>query len=164
VERRFRRVTWVATLAVVLSGCGGTAPGDADPAQRDAVAAVVRAYYEAFNSRDWDALAVQFWDDAQILTVWQRPGEVGDRMVATSVKQFVAEAPRHAADRSDFEMRMLEADIRIFGNLAVAWVPYGASLTRDTGQAEWQGADAFTLLRHEGDWKIAALAFASVDS
>jgi hypothetical protein len=82
-------------------------------------------------------------------------------VVATSVPDFVAQGPRGPGSRAIFEERMLEGRITSTGDLAQAWVRYRATFG-DPGQvSEWEGTDAFTLLRHGGRWRIASLAFLS---
>jgi hypothetical protein len=56
---------------------------------------------------------------------------------------------------------MLDARIRRTGALAQAWVRYQARFGDLGDVREWNGLDAFTLMQHEGRWRIVALAFAS---
>jgi len=51
----------------------------------------------------------------------------------------------------------------MYRDLAQAWVRYGARLDSSGDVAEWDGVDAFTFLKHDDVWKIAALMFTSDD-
>jgi hypothetical protein len=93
--------------------------------------------------------------------VWQPPGEAAPRVVATTVPEFVAQAPQGPGSQPIFEERMGRADVRAHRSLAQAWAEYHARFGRPDSVATWSGIDAFTLMRHEGRWKIVSLAFAS---
>ena len=79
--------------------------------------------------------------------------------MVTSVPDFVAQAPEGPGSREIFEERMVSASIQVSGNVAQAWVRYDARFG-DPGQvAEWSGIDAFTLIRHRGEWRFTSLAY-----
>jgi hypothetical protein len=123
------------------------------------VLAELRTYYRDFSDRNWTAFAGHFWPGADITTIWQPPGEDSARVVATSVPEFVTQAPRGPGSRAIFEERMLDTRITATGDLAQAWVRYRATFGNPGQVSEWEGTDAFTLLRHRGQWRIASLAF-----
>jgi hypothetical protein len=58
---------------------------------------------------------------------------------------------------------MVSSEIMLRGNLAQAWVSYRARFGDPGDVTEWEGIDAFTLIRHEGQWKISSLAYLSKD-
>lgn len=127
------------------------------------VLAELRSYYRDFSARAWPAFADHFWPGATITTIWQPPGEDSARVVATSVPDFVAQAPAGPGSREVFEERMLGARMRVVGALAQAWVRYRAQFGDPGDVRTWEGIDAFTLLRHRGRWRITSLAFLSGD-
>ena len=53
------------------------------------------------------------------------------------------------------------AQIVVEGGLAQAWVRYDAQFGDPGDIAEWSGLDAFTLMRHQGRWRITSLAYQS---
>jgi hypothetical protein len=59
---------------------------------------------------------------------------------------------------------MIDAEVKIFRNLAQAWVRYGARFGDPGDVQEWEGIDSFALMQLDGRWKIAALVFASEDA
>ncbi|HZL99854.1 MAG TPA: nuclear transport factor 2 family protein, partial [Planctomycetota bacterium] len=122
--------------------------------------AVLERYYADFSARDWPAFAGHFWPGATITTRWQPPGEGAPRVVVTSVPDFVAQAPQGPGSRSIFEERLTGAETRVEGGLAQVWARYAARFGDPGDVDEWTGIDAFTLMRHDGEWKIVALAFA----
>jgi len=125
----------------------------------EAVRAALASYYEAFSDRDWPRFAEHFWPGATLTTIWTPPGEAAERVVATTVPEFVARAPLGPGSREIFEERMTSARITVHGGLAYAWAEYEARFGDPGEVTEWSGIDAFTLLRHDGEWKISSLAY-----
>lgn len=133
-----------------------------DSAQaRVEVVAELRSYYADFSARDWEKFAGHFWEGATLTTVWQPPGEDAERVVVTSVPEFVAQAPQGPGSKPIFEEQMTDAQVRVSGTLAQAWAHYHARFGEPGAVAEWAGIDAFTLMKHGGQWKIVALAYAA---
>ncbi len=128
---------------------------------RAEVLAELRQYYADFSARDWEAFASHFWKGASITTVWQLPGEPAERVVVTSIPDFVAQAPAGPGSKPIFEEKMTGAEVRVFQNLAHVWARYDARFGDQGSVMEWSGIDAFTLMKHEGRWKIVALVFSA---
>ena len=126
---------------------------------RDSVWAELGRYYRDFTVRDWTAFADHFWRGATLTTVWMPPGEAGPRVVATTVADFVRQAPLGPGRQPIFSERMLDAEVRVHGNLAHAWARYEARFGTPGSVAVWWGIDAFTLMAHDGRWRIVALAY-----
>ncbi len=129
--------------------------------ERTEVLAELRQYYADFSARDWEVFASHFWKGATITTVWQPAGEPAERVVVTSVPDFVAQAPAGPGSKPIFEEKMTGADVRVFQNLAQVWARYDARFGDPESVMEWSGIDAFTLMKHEGRWKIVALVFSA---
>jgi ketosteroid isomerase-like protein len=164
------RLAAVLLCGMMALACGspqpqGTEPAGTPPFQatpdtlRDQVLAVIEQYYADFSARDWPRYAEYFWPDARLTTIWQPPGEPADRVVATSIAEFIAQAPQGPGSREVFEEKMTSAEALGFGDLAVVWAHYSARFGDPGEVREWTGIDAFTLLRHDGRWRIAALAY-----
>ncbi len=149
-------------LTLVPNACGRLENRYSDPIEERAVLAVLQQYYRDFSARDWEAYASH--SGADLTTVWQPAGEDQDRVIATTIDEFITQAPQGPGSREIFEERMIEAHIRIFNNLAQAWVRYGMRFGDPGEVAEWEGVDAFALLKHGGSWRIASLVFSSEGS
>lgn len=156
----------VAVMSVVLAAAPSfaqvpTLPAAAVPDSiRSEVLDFLASYYDAFSDREWGRFAEHFWEGATITTVWQPPGESGPSVVVTTVPEFVAQAPAGPGSREIFEERMLSAEVRARGNLALVYAKYRARFGDPDDVMEWEGLDAFTLLKHDGEWRIVSLAFA----
>jgi len=123
--------------------------------------AFLESYYDAFSDRDWTRFQDHFWPGATLTTVWEPdPGE-GERVVVTTIPDFVAQAPLGPGSREVFEERMVSARLEIAGGLAQAWVRYDARFGDPGAVMEWSGIDAFNLIRHQGQWRIVSLAYAA---
>jgi len=170
---KHRAITAVATIVAVASACrletheprrGAAASVLAAAADSAAVVDQLEAYYRDFSARDWDAFAGHFWPGADLSTIWRPPGADSARVVITSIPDFVRQAPQGPGSKAVFEERMLEARVVTFRDLAQAWVRYRARFGDPGEVSEWEGMDAFTLLRHGGQWRIVELAFVGDDA
>jgi hypothetical protein len=162
------RAAALTALAILAGGCAiEYAPPDerqaptAPDADTTLVLAELRSYYRDLSDRNWGLFADHFWAGATITTVWQPPGAAAPGVTYTTVPEFVAAAPQGPDSREIFEETMLDARIRVAGGLAQAWVRYHARFGDPGAVREWEGVDAFTLMRHEGRWRIVSLAFRS---
>jgi len=153
-----RIVSLLVPLITVACNQAGTV-GYGTAAERQAILEVLEVYYSDFSGRDWDAFSNHFWPGADMTTVWQPPGETADRVVPTTIEEFVSQAPQGPDSREIFEERMLDAEVRVFNNLAQAWVRYGMRFGDPDSVQYWEGIDAFTLLKHDDTWRIASLVF-----
>ena len=74
----------------------------------------------------------------------------------------VAKAPEGPGSAPIFAEWMTAAELRVDEHgLAQAWVDYDAHFGEEGALFEWSGVDAFTLLRHDGRWRIVSLAYVS---
>jgi hypothetical protein len=159
-------LVYLIYLSIAGAGCASP-PRPAVPAT-EPIETAVRAevmeeltrYYADFSARRWNAFATHFWPGATITTIWQAPGESGDRVVITSIDRFIELAPQGPDSKAIFEERMTGADMRVHGDLAHVWAKYNAKFGDPGDIKQWSGIDAFTLMKHDGRWKIVALAFA----
>lgn len=157
-----KRVAAASLLFLLTASLAGSESAAADAARAE-VLAELQQYYADFSARDWEAFASHFWPGATITTVWQPPGENQARVVVTSIPDFVAQAPRGPGSKPIFEEKMSSAEVRVHRNLSQVWARYDARFG-DPGQVmEWSGVDAFTLMKHDGRWRIVALVFAGDD-
>lgn len=170
----WRPARWIAVPAIL----GAVACNPADPpaesvripvdavestpdSLRDQVVALIEQYYADFSARDWDRYRDHFWPGAALTTIWKPAGEPEPRFVAATVEEFVRQAPNGPGSREIFEERLDSAEVRGSGNIALVWARYSARFGDPGDVREWKGIDAFSLLRHNGRWRIAALAYVS---
>ncbi len=158
------RIVLLTVAALIIACTSDDARDEADAAERSVVEQRLRDYYRDFSARDWTEFASHFWPEADITTVWRLPGEDTAGVVVTTIEEFVAQAPQGPGSRQIFEEWMIAADIRLFNDLAQAWVRYGARFGDPGDIDEWEGIDAITLLKHRGTWRIVALVFTADDS
>jgi len=155
---------FLVSAAVSLSGCRPqSASDDAPESVRKAVLGELEQYYADFSNRDWDAYSSHFWPGATLATVWQPPGEDEPRVVILGIDEFVAQAHQGPGSREIFEERMVEAEVKASGNLAQVWARYDARFGDPGDVDEWSGIDAFTLIEHDGEWRIISLSYAGTE-
>jgi hypothetical protein len=131
-----------------------------DSAAQVQVTAALRLYYQRFSARDWQSFRESFWPGATIATRWTPPGRSTPELYHQSVEQFVREAPSGPGRLAVFSEAPVHSHVRSYGDLAQAWVVYRARFgaTADSVRVH-HGVDAFSLLRHGGQWRIVSLAF-----
>ncbi len=150
---------WVMVGCVPIDGSDQN-EGDAESlTSQPELRRVLDSYYLAFSDRDWPRFEDHFWPGATMTTIWTPPGETGPRVVASTIPEFVAQAPDGPGSREIFEESLIAAEITIEGDLAQAWVRYRARFGDPGAIAEWEGIDAFTLLNHDGEWRISSLSY-----
>jgi len=117
--------------------------------ERARVLAVVEASLEAISNEDMIAFTDLMIEEAITLRFVERDGEV--QYAVRTRAEWRANPPS-----VDIVERGFDPGIRISGPLAVVWLPYDIYV-----DGEWShcGVDTFTLVRVEGDWKIASLAW-----
>lgn len=148
----------VSILAACRGGPRAASQAGADSLQAELERAVVQ-YYQDMSARNWQAYAAHFWPQATLTTVWQPPGEPAPRVVITSIETFLAQTAQGPDSKPIFEERLLSQESRISGNLAQVWAHYAARFGDSTNVATWRGIDAFTWMKHNGQWRIVALAY-----
>ena len=139
-----------------------TTEANLEAAAREAILGELRDYYRDFSALDSAAFAGHFWPGADVTTAWRPPGEAAVRVVVTPVEAFITQWPQGPASKPIFEEWMQSAEVRLRGNLAQVWARYGARFGDSAAVQEWEGIDAFTMMRAEGRWRIVELAFASL--
>jgi hypothetical protein len=150
-------------VGMLATGCVPEREAPGDGLVDGAVRAHVADYYTVLSARDWDVLPDAFWPDATLTTIWQPAGEVSPRVWSTTVAEFIAAAPEGPDSRPVFEERPLSIEPRVEGDIASAWVHYRARFGAPGDLMCWTGIDVFTLLRFNGEWRIASLAYVTDD-
>ena len=119
------------------------------PEERDAVLAVTDSALAAITRADFIAFTDFMLDSAVIFTAAERDGRVrvGFRRRAQD---------RAAVIAGTLTERGFRPVVHVSGPLAVVWLPY--DFYRN-GAWSHCGIDAFTLVKAEGKWRIATLAY-----
>ena len=162
------RTLTALALVLVFSACriersSSGRPGGGYAPEPDSLASVevynaLRGYYAALTSRDWRLVGTHFWPRATITTIRVPPGDTAGQVHTLSIEEFVAGAGRVRA--AVFSTEPVRASIVTYGDLSDAWVTYRARVGPTPGAvAVHHGIDAFHLMRREGRWRIAGLAF-----
>ena len=161
------RLALILALVILLTPGGVHAqvetlePQPVADSLRAEILGFLTSYYDAFSDRDWDRFAAHFWPDATLTTVWQPPGKASPRVVVSTVDQFVEQAPQGPGSREIFEERMLAAEVHARAGLASVFTHYRARFGDPGEVTEWEGTDSFSLMQHQGEWRIVALTFAA---
>ena len=148
----------IVPMAAIM-GCG---PPDAADAPTEAEAELrnrVERYYATLTARNWEAYRDFFWPEATLTTVWQPPGEDAPRVVMTSIEQFIENTDQGPDSKPIFEENLLGQDARLLENLGQVWARYEARFGDSTNVMTWRGVDAFTWMRHDGEWRIVSMAY-----
>ena len=119
----------------------------------------IRTYYATLSARDWSAFAAHFHPGAVLSTHWTPPGAAAPTLMMSSVADFVSKAPDGPGSQPVFEEWPTDIDVYRDGDMAMAWVKYGARVGPHEALKEWKGVDAITLIRHEDRWRITSVAW-----
>ena len=129
---------------------------------RQVLLSEVNRYYIDMSARDWEAYASHFWPGAHLTTVWQPPDADSLQVVMTTIEDFVKQADQGPGSQPIFEEKLLDAEINVFNNLAAVWASYAAKFGTEDSLMEWQGIDAFTYMKHDGEWRITSLSYTNM--
>jgi hypothetical protein len=146
-----RRITpWLTPALVCIAACAGpaAAPVPLDPAAAE-VQAEVRAMYADLSAREWEKFASHFAEGAVVLFKGRKP---------VPIAEFIAHNRKALEGKEVFGEECLELDVRVHRDLAHAWSRFRGRVGSAEKVTTWSGIDAYTLLRIEGRWRIAAIA------
>lgn len=150
--RRATRAVAVATAAVAVAIAPGRLQAQGDAADRAAALAVADSALAAISRSD----AVGFTDfmlpEAVMFPTSTRDG-------ATRYSVRTREAQRSSPITGTVSERGWNPEVRVNGGVAMVWYPY--DLYHD-GKWSHCGVDIFTLVRHQGRWRIAAMAWSAI--
>lgn len=115
-----------------------------------AVKTTINRLFEGMGKADSTLLKPLFAPGARLQTVQNKQGTVSVK--EDPIGGFIASIGKAKAGALD--ERLSGMDIRIDGDLATAWTPYAFYFN---GKQSHCGANAFTLVRIDGDWKIQTI-------
>jgi hypothetical protein len=132
----------------------------AAPPDDGGLVALLRDHYRAFGQREWAEVSAHFWKGATIVTIRQPRGGGAETVISTAIEDYVDEMKKLGnTDKIDFDLA--DPGVEIDGVVAVARVAYKARTHAPNEPHPWRGADVFLLVRHDGNWRIASVAFGS---
>jgi hypothetical protein len=120
-------------------------------AERAAAVAVADAALAAISRGDMIAFTDLMLPEAVAFPTVTREG-VSRYRVRTRAEQRDAKMTAKVTERG------WSPEVRVNGPLAMVWYPYDLYLD---GQWSHCGVDAFTLIKHEGLWRIATMAWSA---
>ena len=126
-----------------------------------ALLALLETYYADFGARNWSAFAQHFWPGATIATIRKLAGAPRESVVVTLVDEYVDEVRALGPGTAPITLKLTARDVRFDGVVAQVLARFDASAQTHGEVHTWQGVDAFTLMLHDGVWRIAALAVGS---
>lgn len=126
--------------------------------QRD-IEAIEKTIEDMFAAISWSAESPPDWKkfaapalEGAVLAPSARPAAL------KGMEEFVAgmKNQRDSGNLVDFEERVLGHHVRVFGNIAVALSSYASRINEGD---EMRGVNAFLLVKTEGSWRIAGMAW-----
>jgi hypothetical protein len=148
---------------LVMSSSPAPATQENDQDRREVLNEITR-YYRDMSCKEGHllpAFQAHFWSGATITTIWQSKGHDKPEVLVTPVPDFVLQSPSGPCSQPVFEEKMENAEVKIHHGLAQVWAHYNARFGKLEKLDEWSGIDAFTLLKHDSQWKIVSLVFRS---
>lgn len=127
------------------------------PQERE-VRQLLDAFYRDFAAGDWPRVADHFWPDATLVTIRSPSLGAPPTVVVMRIEDYVArQGAGGRAAPLKFEMRTQR--IETLGSIGSAVAQYDALDPSGAQSQGWQGADMFSLVLHNGEWRIASLVF-----
>jgi hypothetical protein len=122
-----------------------------DKAEHAAAVAVAQAALEAITRGDMDGLTDLMLPEGVLFPTSTRDG-------VTRYRARTRAEQRTSTSRSRVTERGFRPEVRVNGPLAMVWYPYDLYI-----DDKWShcGVDVFTLIRHEGRWRIATMAWSA---
>jgi ketosteroid isomerase-like protein len=157
-SRRLMRASVIPALALSALAALGSRDNQAKEDQR-AVTEVVERFLRAAGRYDLDSLPLLFTPDANIAANSQRDGKW---VTSTWTFDEWLELLRTRPNPRPYTEPVSEFTVHV-DNGQLAFVRADATLMRD-GEAQSHNIDYFTLIRHDGTWKILSGSYTVVPS
>lgn len=152
---RIRAVLRLAQAMLLLPCSCQAVTAQSPPASattdRDAVLAVVQAFFDTMAARDVAGARRILIPEGRLYAIRQQDGKSIIR--ARTHQEYLAELER---SKKSLRERMWNPEVRIQGLLATVWTPYDFWVD---GKLSHCGADAFQLIKTDEGWKIAGGAY-----
>lgn len=122
---------------------------------------VLERFYRDFAHGDWNAMGARFWPGASVIAIRRREQDTEKHVVSEPIEACLERMRAQVARTKPLEIAFVEYRIEPAGGIAQASIHYSAIDASGDAPQTWSGTDAFTLVRHEGEWRIASLVFGS---
>ena len=142
-------------LALILLAAPATLHAQDAGDDSAAVTATVEAFMAAFDAKDAEAMGALLTDNAFLVSVRERDG--GDQVQSMPMAQLIAgisAIPVDIAEPIDINAVLVD------GPVATVWAPFAFYLD---GNFSHCGIDIFTLIRADGNWKIATITYSHIE-
>jgi hypothetical protein len=127
------------------------------PQERE-VRQLLDAFYRDFAAGDWPRVADHFWPGATLVTIRSPSLGAPPTVVVLRIEDYVAR--QGAGGRAaPLKLEMRTQRIETLGSIGSAVAQYDALDPSGAQSQGWRGADMFSLVLHDGQWRIAALVF-----
>lgn len=135
----------------------GDAPEDAAPEvhEGDRVLDTVYAFMAGLEARDAEGMRALVTEPGFLAMVQERDGP--DRVALTDLDSVITSL---AGNQSDLSEPLYDPWVNVDGPVAMVWAYY--DFLRD-GELSHCGVDVFTLLRVDGEWKIATITYSHLE-
>ena len=148
-ELLLRRTTRSLVVVIIVAAFAQSARAQTIDAEGKAVIAVADSVLAALSSGDNSTLARLTLDSAVV-------GGAGLRgnVESLSLRSWAPYISR--TGKSDFTERGFDATARVQDRVAIVWMPYDLYIGDKWSHC---GVDTFTLMKHEGAWRVAVLNY-----
>jgi hypothetical protein len=152
------------TFCLIQQACEQKRPKESAFAESEkAIYQLLVDYYQTFSDRNWPEYKSFFIDKATLTTVWQTDSSSNPDIFTSTIDEFLDQTKDGPDSQPVFEEKMVESEIVVKQNLANAWVKYDAKFGSEDNLMTWSGYDLFSLIKHEGEWKIASIVYSSAE-
>ncbi|MBD2840874.1 nuclear transport factor 2 family protein [Erythrobacter rubeus] len=143
-----------AALALLSAAPAAADPADA-AAEQARVAAAVEGFMAAFNAKDADAMASQSIAGATVTVIEEQDGE--DRLRTQPLETLISGISATGSDIAEpiWDMRVMQE-----GPVATVVANFDFLIN---GVRSHCGTNVFNLVRVEGEWKIAGIAYSHIE-
>ncbi|MBI4622079.1 MAG: nuclear transport factor 2 family protein [Verrucomicrobia bacterium] len=141
---------FLVSLAMPQTTSSATATG-ANAGERKSVLDVVQRFFDTMAAKDVDGARAVLLPDGQYYAVRDDPG--GFVLRRRTHEEYLAGL---ATGKDRPLERMWDATVMVHDRIAMVWTPYDF---HRNGKFSHSGIDVFTLVKTDGGWKIAGLAF-----
>jgi hypothetical protein len=138
-------------MGMVTSMLSVAEAGAQPAAERDAVLAVVQAFFDTMTAHDVDGARKILQPQGRFHAMRMRDGKPDVR--SFSNEEYFADLK---ASKQTMRERIWNPEVRISGLIATVWAPYDFWID---GKLSHCGIDAFDLIKTEEGWKLAGGAY-----
>lgn len=125
------------------------------------IVALLEEYYVVMSGRNWTKYKEFFAPGGSLTTIWSDTVGQPPMIHTSTIHEFIASAGEGPDSQPIFEEKPIQIKVEVIGDIASAWVHYEAKFGTEQDLMEWKGYDLVSLIRHEEQWKIVSITFAS---